>query len=430
MDLVSLLDLENIKTNQEGKFYFQNSLPKNKFSIDCIINKLSENLNLISKINSEKIENSLLNQISDLENKILTDKNHEGNSFDYSEYDPDDVLIDMKYKSKHIKNFIDYTIKKHEEYSENDKNIILSRVDADKSHNPDDIVCLVCNDGDYEDNDLIVYCSKCQMTVHQMCYGIVNIPEEDWICDTCSFYLDNGEKAKEIECVLCPIKGGAMKPSSIKFKSAFWNYVMGLRKKCNEETLDFAKPIISGKNFGKFDEENKNTVCKNGGKGNCIEDYENGNKSIYTSFEKEGILRKNEENFNDRKKILGNIIYENSEYNEKINYYSLNKNLDNIKIDDSCFTGEIEENKTKLNFNNIIEEENVEVNRKKINENEVEKEKNKENIKYCNTNKIRLEPNKLKDESDNLISSTNTENMFEIQSQLIYNFSHTQNQEN
>ena len=72
----------------------------------------------------------------------------------------------------------------------------------------------MCNDGDYEDNDLIVYCALCQLTVHQNCYGIINIPEDDWICNLCSVY---SEKEKDnINCLLCSVQGGAMKLSSIK----------------------------------------------------------------------------------------------------------------------------------------------------------------------------------------------------------------------
>ena len=66
------------------------------------------------------------------------------------------------------------------------------------------------------------------MTVHQQSYGIVTIPEEDWLCFPCKFYDD--EKAKQIECVLCPIKGGAMKPSNLKLKSCFFRDMMSLRR--------------------------------------------------------------------------------------------------------------------------------------------------------------------------------------------------------
>jgi hypothetical protein len=43
-----------------------------------------------------------------------------------------------------------------------------------------------------------------------MCYGILVIPKDDWICDACQVF--GKEKAYELECLLCPVKGGAMKP--------------------------------------------------------------------------------------------------------------------------------------------------------------------------------------------------------------------------
>jgi len=37
----------------------------------------------------------------------------------------------------------------------------------------DDWTCGVCNDGDYDDDDLIVICNRCDMGVHMKCYGIL-----------------------------------------------------------------------------------------------------------------------------------------------------------------------------------------------------------------------------------------------------------------
>jgi len=157
-------------------------------------------------------------------------------------YDADDVLNDLKYTHSNSKNFQRYLINKHEAKNisatctESDKkssSIILSRLEEEElNNNPDDIVCVVCNDGDYEDDDLIVYCSSCQMTVHQSCYGIVVIPKEDWICHPCIAY--GLEKSKDIECVCCPVKGGAMKPTMLKKSSSFYLYVTNLKQK--EET--------------------------------------------------------------------------------------------------------------------------------------------------------------------------------------------------
>ncbi len=257
MDIVSLIDTNVIKRNNELNVnYIDSGFYKKQYTIDGLINQFNDNLVKIQKMNKDRISKELVEKLNlakikqtycndsnlnldrnftftnNKENdsflKILTDNTYETQSI--KEYDQDDILTDLQFKSRHKTEFLQHIVRKHEEMSEKShKEIILSRSDEEKNHNPDDIVCLVCNDGDYEDNNLIVYCSKCQMTVHQLCYGILTIPEEDWLCYPCQLYED--EKAKDIECVLCPIKGGAMKPSCLKIKNGFWNYVMGLRRK-------------------------------------------------------------------------------------------------------------------------------------------------------------------------------------------------------
>jgi len=76
----------------------------------------------------------------------------------------------------------------------------------------DDIICQACNDGDYEEDNLIVICAKCNISVHQKCYKILAIPINDWICNVClSFEPSQG---KLLKCSLCPIRGGAMKQTT------------------------------------------------------------------------------------------------------------------------------------------------------------------------------------------------------------------------
>ncbi|CDQ95188.1 unnamed protein product [Oncorhynchus mykiss] len=50
----------------------------------------------------------------------------------------------------------------------------------------------------------MVFCDKCNICVHQACYGIVKVPDGNWLCRTCVLGIDP-------QCQLCPIKGGAMK---------------------------------------------------------------------------------------------------------------------------------------------------------------------------------------------------------------------------
>lgn len=77
----------------------------------------------------------------------------------------------------------------------------------------EDAQCVICNSGDYEDEDMIVFCGLCNIPVHQSCYGIDHLPEEDWICYNCQVF--GLKRGLMINCVLCPKKGGAMKPTNI-----------------------------------------------------------------------------------------------------------------------------------------------------------------------------------------------------------------------
>eukprot|EP00826_Nyctotherus_ovalis_P028091 TRINITY_DN2210_c0_g1_i13.p1 TRINITY_DN2210_c0_g1~~TRINITY_DN2210_c0_g1_i13.p1 ORF type:complete len:606 (-),score=158.33 TRINITY_DN2210_c0_g1_i13:282-2099(-) len=78
----------------------------------------------------------------------------------------------------------------------------------------DDALCQVCNDGDYEDTNLIVFCSTCNISVHQKCYGIGVIPEGDWICNVCQAFGHN--QGRLLKCYLCSIRGGAMKQTTTR----------------------------------------------------------------------------------------------------------------------------------------------------------------------------------------------------------------------
>jgi protein AF-17/10 len=87
--------------------------------------------------------------------------------------------------------------------------------------------CCVCSDDiGYADNEL-VYCDgkRCQVAVHQGCYGIITIPEGNWFCRRCEQknilkiqYLHGVITKKEfknecnkIHCQFCPLKEGAIK---------------------------------------------------------------------------------------------------------------------------------------------------------------------------------------------------------------------------
>jgi hypothetical protein len=58
------------------------------------------------------------------------------------------------------------------------------------------------------------------MPVHQSCYGIEQLPEGDWICYNCEIF--GMKRGLMVKCLLCPKRGGAMKPTNIF--SSFENF--------------------------------------------------------------------------------------------------------------------------------------------------------------------------------------------------------------
>ncbi|KAI0523084.1 hypothetical protein KFK09_005474 [Dendrobium nobile] len=71
--------------------------------------------------------------------------------------------------------------------------------------------CNVCHmDEEYEEN-LFLQCDKCRMMVHARCYGELGpMDGELWHCKLCR----NGAPRSSPLCCLCPVIGGAMKPTT------------------------------------------------------------------------------------------------------------------------------------------------------------------------------------------------------------------------
>lgn len=47
---------------------------------------------------------------------------------------------------------------------------------------------MICNNGDYESKNEIVFCDLCGICVHQDCYGISIVPNQEWKCYQCEAF--------------------------------------------------------------------------------------------------------------------------------------------------------------------------------------------------------------------------------------------------
>ncbi|EFN53262.1 hypothetical protein CHLNCDRAFT_58651 [Chlorella variabilis] len=105
---------------------------------------------------------------------------------------------------------------------------------AHRDNSTQEAFCAVCGDGRSEPPNPIVFCERCDVAVHQHCYGIGVLPEGDWLCEPCREHeerlraqgvapaairppswettrapLEGGSRS--CSCALCPIKYGAFK---------------------------------------------------------------------------------------------------------------------------------------------------------------------------------------------------------------------------
>ncbi|KAK6260553.1 hypothetical protein SCA6_015027 [Theobroma cacao] len=77
--------------------------------------------------------------------------------------------------------------------------------------------CAICRWVEDWDYNKIIICNRCQIAVHQECYGASNVQDlTSWVCRACE------TPDIERECCLCPVKGGALKPTDVE---SLWVHV-------------------------------------------------------------------------------------------------------------------------------------------------------------------------------------------------------------
>ncbi len=106
--------------------------------------------------------------------------------------------------------------------------------------------CSVCDADTDFDYDQLVTCDMCGITVHQSCYGVQDVPgvEQMWFCRACELHdsENNSSGQAPLQCCLCPVAGGALKPTTIQ---GIWAHVACLQwiPEVSVDNTDLMEPI-------------------------------------------------------------------------------------------------------------------------------------------------------------------------------------------
>ena len=229
-----------------------NSFAKDKNLINYFIKKIHE-------LNEKNLKSLRLKIDKYISTKSLNNNNYKNDTLpkrnNYIKYNP---ILELNHESLNKFNkLIDYIINKESKESHNyelEKKIfsfsetfiesnnntncltLSNNISSDRlsqSMLPSQNICCICNNGDIEQNQLLFRCEQCGLVVHQNCYGAQEQDLKNWVCDPCKEMPK--EDVYNLECFLCPVKGGAFKKVELPIESTFYKRIM--EYKHNKNTL-------------------------------------------------------------------------------------------------------------------------------------------------------------------------------------------------
>ena len=136
-----------------------------------------------------------------------------------------------------------------------------------------DSKCSICDDGDCENANAIIFCDGCDLAVHQECYGVPFIPEGQWFCRKCK-EIGRGTPT----CIFCPNVDGAFKQTN----TLRWSHLLCSLwiPEITVANMTFMEPITDVDKVPKSRWKLSCYIC-NQKMGACIQC---GNKNCYLAF--------------------------------------------------------------------------------------------------------------------------------------------------
>ncbi|TKA81186.1 hypothetical protein B0A55_02615 [Friedmanniomyces simplex] len=145
--------------------------------------------------------------------------------------------------------------------------------DANPPGDEPDSKCSICDDGDCENANAIIFCDGCDLAVHQECYGVPFIPEGQWFCRKCK-EIGRGTPT----CIFCPNVDGAFKQTN----TLRWSHLLCAIwiPEVTVANMTFMEPITDVDKVPKGRWKLNCYIC-NQKMGACIQC---GNKNCYLAF--------------------------------------------------------------------------------------------------------------------------------------------------
>ena len=249
------LDVINLVINKIKDKSFE--YEKRNIDYPRIKNKIDNYLKRLHSINEKKIT-KLIKKSNDIQIKYNSKNDTKNIKPEEIEDKLDENYLYQKNPvSNNIRNkFWNYLHKKEKEFlikREDTNNRQENDKEKDKENeNKNEVVednfyidaCNVCNVEDLGIYNNLYECIQCGIRVHQLCYRIKTSPDpQKWKCSKCKSF--SSKDANNIECILCPVTGGAMQRTKISKDSNFYKEIMKFRKDDSKNNYNYNQENIT-----------------------------------------------------------------------------------------------------------------------------------------------------------------------------------------